>query len=195
MIKCGCVVMNDQMKISKNDLVLILTYYTNEMKKKASEHLSCQSSYTFLLIKLTKRHARCTRNKLAVLQHKNFAKILSWSSAFYTCKHDLNRAISDVDYQVWNESFFKSWDFDVLRQASTKNMSKFVCLLVCLIHTLFRSHVRACEEYLKWYFTLSVHDKSKKMMIVQTSNRRRRFLWSFASNRRRRFSNHRFCHS
>jgi hypothetical protein len=64
----------------------------------------------------------------------------------------------------------------------------FVYLFVCLIHTSSRFHVRACEEYLKWFFTSSVHDKNKKMMIVQSSNRRRRFFWSFfASNRRRRF--------
>jgi hypothetical protein len=45
MIECVCEVMNDQMKISKNDWVLILAYYTNEIKKNASEHLSCHPPY------------------------------------------------------------------------------------------------------------------------------------------------------
>jgi hypothetical protein len=34
-------------------------------------------THTPLLIKLARRHARCTRNKLAVLQHKIFVKLLS----------------------------------------------------------------------------------------------------------------------
>jgi hypothetical protein len=60
-----------------------------------------------LLIKLARRHARCIHNKLAVLQHKSIVEFLSWSSAFDICKHDSNRAIFDVDYQAWIESFFK----------------------------------------------------------------------------------------
>jgi hypothetical protein len=69
-------------------------------------------------------HARCTRNALEVLQHKSFVDLLSWSSAFELYKYDSKRAIFDVDYQVWNESFLKSWDFDVLRRANTKKSSK-----------------------------------------------------------------------
>jgi hypothetical protein len=77
-------------------------------------------THTPLRIKLARRHARCTRNKLAVLQHNNFMKLLNWSSAFDICKHDSNRAIFDVDYHVWNESFLKSWDFDVLRRRTLR---------------------------------------------------------------------------
>ncbi len=62
-------------------------------------------------------------------------------------------------------------------------------LFVCLIHTSSRLHVRTCERYLKWFFTSFIHDKSKKMMIAQISNRRRRFFWlTLVSHRRRRFS-------
>ncbi len=75
---------------------------------------------TPLLIKVARRHARCTRNKLAVLQHKTFINLLSWSSAFDIYKHDSNRAIFDVGYQAWNENFFKSWDFDVLRKRALR---------------------------------------------------------------------------
>jgi hypothetical protein len=39
--------MDDQMKISEGGWVLVLAYYTNEIKKDASEHLSCQPPYTF----------------------------------------------------------------------------------------------------------------------------------------------------
>jgi hypothetical protein len=52
-------------------------------------------------------HAHCTRNALEVLQHKSFVGLLSWSSAFDPYKNDSNRAIFDVGYQVWNESFLK----------------------------------------------------------------------------------------
>ncbi len=56
-------------------------------------------------------HARCTHNALKVLQNKNIVDLLSWSSAFDPCKNDPNRAIFDVGYQVWNESFLKLFWF------------------------------------------------------------------------------------
>jgi hypothetical protein len=59
-----------------------------------------------------------------------------------------------------NNIFFRHIDQNISQLIS------FVCLFVFLIHTSFRSHVRACEEYLKWFFTSSVHDKNKKIMIV-----------------------------
>jgi hypothetical protein len=52
-------------------------------------------------------HARCTRNALEVLQHTSFVELLDESSAFDLYKYDSKRAIFDVDYQVWNESFLK----------------------------------------------------------------------------------------
>jgi hypothetical protein len=54
----------------------------------------------------------------------NFVKLLSWSSAFDICKHDSNRALFDVDYQTWMRAFWRSSDFDVLRRASIKKISK-----------------------------------------------------------------------
>jgi hypothetical protein len=51
--------------------------------------------------------ACCTHNKLEILQQENFVELLSWSSAFDTCKHDPNRALFDVGYQAWNESFLQ----------------------------------------------------------------------------------------
>jgi hypothetical protein len=65
-------------------------------------------------------HARCIRNALEVLQHKDFVDLLSWSNAFDSYKYNSKRAIFDVDYQVWNESFLKSWDFDVLDERALK---------------------------------------------------------------------------
>jgi hypothetical protein len=69
-------------------------------------------------------YARCTRSELVVWYHEKFESLLSWWRAFDVYKHDSNRAIFDVDIQVWkwelSEAFFKSWDFDVLQQASTK---------------------------------------------------------------------------
>jgi hypothetical protein len=50
---------------------------------------------------------RCIHNMLVVLQHRKLRSLLSLSSAFDSCKYDSNRAISDVDYQPWNESFLK----------------------------------------------------------------------------------------
>jgi hypothetical protein len=55
-------------------------------------------------------HARCTRNALKVLQHKSFVDLLSWSSAFDLYKDDPKRAIFDVGYQAWNESFLKLFE-------------------------------------------------------------------------------------
>jgi hypothetical protein len=58
-------------------------------------------------------HALCIRNAFEVLQYKDFVDLLSWSSAFDFYKYDSKRAIFNVDYQVWNESFLKllkSWD-------------------------------------------------------------------------------------
>ncbi len=52
-------------------------------------------------------HHCCTRNAFEVLQHKSFVSLLSWSSAFDFYKYDSKRAIFDVGYQVWNESFLK----------------------------------------------------------------------------------------
>ncbi len=44
--------------------------------------------------------ARCTRNRLVVLQNTKLRSLLSLLSAFDFCKYDSNRAISDVDYQI-----------------------------------------------------------------------------------------------
>jgi hypothetical protein len=64
--------------------------------------------------------------QLVVLQHTKLRSLLSLSSAFDSCKYDSNRAISDVDYQAWNENFLRSSDFDVLRRAGTKKISRLV---------------------------------------------------------------------
>jgi hypothetical protein len=85
-------------------------------------------THTSLFIKLARSHARCTRNKLVVLQHKSFIELLSWSSAFDTCKHYSNRAIFDVDYHVWNERFFKKLRF----WCSSKRASKTSLLISSL---------------------------------------------------------------
>jgi hypothetical protein len=74
-------------------------------------HIHSSSIKTSLLIKITRRHARCICIKLAVLQHKSFTELFIWSSAFDTCKHDLNRAIFNVDYQVWNEKLVQEFRF------------------------------------------------------------------------------------
>jgi hypothetical protein len=69
-------------------------------------------------------HARCTRNALKVLQYTSFLDLLSWSNAFDFYNHDSNRAIFDLDYQVWNESFLKLFRFWCSSRASTKKISK-----------------------------------------------------------------------
>jgi hypothetical protein len=51
--------------------------------------------------------ARCTRNRLIVLQHTKLRSLLNLSNALYFCKYDSNRAIFDVAYQIWSESFLK----------------------------------------------------------------------------------------
>jgi hypothetical protein len=51
--------------------------------------------------------ARCTRNRFIVLQYTKLRSLLSSSKTFDFCKYNSNRAIFDVDYQIWSESFLK----------------------------------------------------------------------------------------
>ncbi len=49
----------------------------------------------------------CTRSKQITCFQKKLRSLISWSSAFDTCKNDSNRTTFHVYYQVWNESFLK----------------------------------------------------------------------------------------
>jgi hypothetical protein len=70
-------------------------------------------------------HARCTRNALKVLQHKSFVDLLSWSSAFEFYKYDSNRALFDVDYHLWNESFWRLFEtFQILMFFDERTLKK-----------------------------------------------------------------------
>ncbi len=53
--------------------------------------------------------ARCTRNRLIVLQHIKLRILLSSSSAFDFCKYDSNRAISDVNIRAWSWELFEAF--------------------------------------------------------------------------------------
>jgi hypothetical protein len=122
-------------------IILFKSFYTschynfekNENKKTSfwiSEHISriqrhCASARDAVSKSETLHiYARCSRDRLIVLQHTKLRNLLSLSNVFDFCKYDSNRTIFNVDYQIWNESFwifFKSWNFNVLRQTNIKN--------------------------------------------------------------------------
>jgi hypothetical protein len=53
------------------------------------------------------KYTCCTRSKQITWFQKKLRSLLSWSRTFEPCKYDSSRAIFDVDYQVWNQSFLK----------------------------------------------------------------------------------------
>jgi hypothetical protein len=124
-----------------------------------------------LVIKLERRHARCTRSKLAVLQHKNIVEFLSWSSAFDTCKHDSNRAIFDVDYEAWNESFFKKLRVWCSSKRKLK-ISLFMCLFSSLSSSLLNVFYRYFDQY--GYF-----DRAYRSIFSSTMTETTRWFISF----------------
>jgi hypothetical protein len=98
------------------------------------------------------KYTCCTCSKQITWFQKKLRSLFSWLSAFDICKNDSNRAIFDVDYQVWNESFlkpFKSWDFDVLRQASASYFKKKT-LRIHLLYSQRANHMiskKSCGFY------------------------------------------------
>jgi hypothetical protein len=105
----------------------------------------------------SRRDTWCTYSKLKVLQQENFVELSSWSSVFDTCKYDSNRALFDVDYQIWKKNFWKSSDFDVLRRASTKTS-----LLIFLAQL---------KALLLYQLTLFFSARSSRNIKIRTSSK------------------------
>ncbi len=83
--------------------------------------------YTLLWSEKLMTYTCCTRSELIIWFQKKLVRLLSWSSAFDTCNQGSNRAIFDVDYQVWNESSLKSFQkVQILMffEADAKKISK-----------------------------------------------------------------------
>ncbi len=112
-----------------------------------------------------------TRSKQIVWFQKRLRSVLRWSSAFDICKNDANRAIFDVDYTTWNESFLKLfrklnfWCFSTSeRYRRVHKAAKSLTLL------FFDSHFTSSKSFkLRLISSKSV----KLRFVIMTSQSRR----------------------